>query len=170
MFTERLEWTWKTPSARPEVPLSTDNPANPGLGGYFVAARMLGDGTALLGNSGPRIVYAPLFGTSWIGFGMYSDAGVFTNYVFGSYSNYTATAPQYKPARFLVETYGTVGVPPPACPADIDGDGTVSASDLSALLGSWGPCGAKCPADIDGDGTVSASDLSTLLGAWGPCS
>jgi hypothetical protein len=52
-----------------------------------------------------------------------------------------------------------------ACPADLDGDGAVSASDLSALLGSWGSAGG----DIDGDGTTSASDLSALLGAWGAC-
>ncbi len=53
----------------------------------------------------------------------------------------------------------------PACPADLDADGFVSAADLSALLGSWGgPDG-----DIDGDGMTSASDLSALLGAWGPC-
>lgn len=169
VFTERLEWTWKSPSARPQLPLNTDNPANAGVGGYFIAARMLGDSTTLLGNNGPRIVYAPLFGASWLGFGMYSDAGVFTNYVFGNYSNFTTAAPQYKPARFLVETYGDVGVPGPSCPADVDGDGEVSAPDLSAILGAWGICGAKCPADIDGDGEVSAPDLSAVLGAWGPC-
>ena len=56
--------------------------------------------------------------------------------------------------------------PPPACPADIDGSGSVDASDLSTLLGSWGASGAG---DIDGNGTIDASDLSTLLGAWGPC-
>jgi hypothetical protein len=51
------------------------------------------------------------------------------------------------------------------CPADLDGDGSVSAADLSALLGAWGAAGG----DIDGDGTTSASDLSALLGAWGAC-
>jgi hypothetical protein len=54
----------------------------------------------------------------------------------------------------------------PKCPADIDGDGVVGASDLSTLLGAWGGAGA---ADIDGDGSVGASDLSALLGAWGAC-
>jgi len=53
-----------------------------------------------------------------------------------------------------------------ACPADIDGDGFVSAADLSALLGNWGNSGAG---DIDGDGFVNAADLSLLLSAWGPC-
>ncbi len=56
----------------------------------------------------------------------------------------------------------------PICPADLDGDGIVSASDLAGLLGSWGPCDG-CPADLDGNGLVEAADLAALLGAWGPC-
>lgn len=58
--------------------------------------------------------------------------------------------------------------PPPACDADLDGDGTVGASDLAQLLGSWGPC-EGCPADFDGDGVIGAADLAQLLGSWGPC-
>ena len=54
------------------------------------------------------------------------------------------------------------------CPADLDGDGFVGASDLAILLGSWGPCDG-CPADFDGDGDVNAADLAQLLGAWGMC-
>ncbi len=52
-----------------------------------------------------------------------------------------------------------------ACPADLDHDGVVGASDLSALLASWG----LATSDIDGDGTTGASDLSLLLAAWGAC-
>ena len=51
------------------------------------------------------------------------------------------------------------------CPADLDGDGGVSASDLSALLGAWG----TIDGDVDGDGTTNAADLSAVLGAWGAC-
>ncbi len=52
---------------------------------------------------------------------------------------------------------------------DIDGDGTVGASDLLILLVSWGPCAdcGNCPADLDGDCTVGASDLLILLANWG---
>ncbi len=53
-----------------------------------------------------------------------------------------------------------------ACPADLDGNGSVGASDLAVLLGAWGQGG---PADLDGNGTVGASDLAFLLGAWGGC-
>ncbi|MEE8155721.1 MAG: FG-GAP repeat protein [Phycisphaerales bacterium] len=54
------------------------------------------------------------------------------------------------------------------CPHDLDLDGSVGASDLLALLVSWGPC-KDCPADFDGDGSVGASDLLALLANWGPC-
>ncbi len=56
---------------------------------------------------------------------------------------------------------------PPVCPADLDANGDVGASDLAALLGAWGS--GSSPADLDGDGTVGAGDLSALLGAWGGC-
>lgn len=52
------------------------------------------------------------------------------------------------------------------CPADLDGDGVVGASDLAGLLGGWGAPGA---ADLNGSGAVDSSDLAALLGAWGAC-
>lgn len=54
--------------------------------------------------------------------------------------------------------------PPQGNPADLDGDGTVGAADLSLLLAAWGTAG---PGDLDGDGDVGAADLSILLAAWG---
>ena len=44
-----------------------------------------------------------------------------------------------------------------------DGDGAVSASDLSLLLANWGTANV---ADIDCDGVVGAADLSLVLQAW----
>jgi hypothetical protein len=61
------------------------------------------------------------------------------------------------------------GGSPNNCPADLDGDGSVSGSDLGAMLGAWGVCSGACPADLDGDGSVSGSDLGAMLGAWGAC-
>jgi hypothetical protein len=55
---------------------------------------------------------------------------------------------------------------PPACPADLDGDGLVDGADLGGLLSGWGAPGA---ADIDGSGAVDGSDLGIMLSAWGPC-
>ena len=63
----------------------------------------------------------------------------------------------------LLNIAGPEGV---ACPADLDGDGTVSGSDLGLLLGNWGNPGQG---DLDGDGNVSGADLGLLLGAWGAC-
>jgi hypothetical protein len=60
----------------------------------------------------------------------------------------------------------TVTVATP-CPADLDGDGEVGATDLAALLSGWGVSGS--PADIDGSGTVDSVDLAALLNAWGAC-
>ena len=58
------------------------------------------------------------------------------------------------------------------CEFDLDGDGTIGASDLAQLLGSWGPY-EPCPpfdgADFNDDCVVSAFDLAHLLGNWGPC-
>jgi hypothetical protein len=54
----------------------------------------------------------------------------------------------------------------PPCPADLDHNGTVSSSDISILLSSWGSPG---PADINGSGVVDAADLALLLSAWGGC-
>ncbi|MFM1823242.1 MAG: hypothetical protein RI967_1508 [Planctomycetota bacterium] len=53
------------------------------------------------------------------------------------------------------------------CPADLDLDGNVGASDLATMLGAWGSSAAY--ADVNGDGNVNAQDVAILLGAWGPC-
>ena len=54
------------------------------------------------------------------------------------------------------------------CPWDLDGNGSVSTSDLLLLLASWGPAPGN-PADFDGDGFVSTTDLLALLANWGDC-
>jgi len=53
----------------------------------------------------------------------------------------------------------------PICPADLNGDGVVDATDLATLIASWGSPGA----DLDGDGETGASDLAALISAWGGC-
>ena len=56
---------------------------------------------------------------------------------------------------------------------DINGDGTVGAPDLGALLNAWGPIDRGVPmdplapdADLNGDDEVGAQDLAMLLGTW----
>jgi len=54
------------------------------------------------------------------------------------------------------------------CPADLDGDGAVGASDVSFALLDFGPC-PGCQSDVDGDGITGASDISLMLLDFGPC-
>lgn len=56
--------------------------------------------------------------------------------------------------------------PPPPCPADLNGNGSVDAADLAVLLNAWGGSGVG---DLDGNSIVNAADLASLLNAWGPC-
>ncbi len=57
----------------------------------------------------------------------------------------------------------TVGGQPPVV-GDFNGDGVVSAGDLSVMLAQWGGPGQ---ADLNGSGTVDGLDLGILLGNWG---
>ncbi len=53
--------------------------------------------------------------------------------------------------------------------ADLDADGVVGPSDLTLLLGHFGPVGPlERYLDIDDDGVVGPRDLALLLGAWTP--
>jgi hypothetical protein len=168
--TERVEWTWANASDRPQIELETTS--NVGLGGYYVAIRLLGDTATLAAAQGLRVVYLQSTGGSFNNFGYYIDT-IFGNYNFGQYSNGTVAVPRYKPARMLTETYGVVGPnvpPPPACPADLNLDGVVNGADLGLMLGAWGPCpSTPCAADLNLDGVVNGADLGLMLGAWGPC-
>ena len=72
-------------------------------------------------------------------------------------------------AVFLTNLRAEPGVPgtkPTGCEADFDGDDAIGASDLAALLGSWG---TNSPLDLNGDDVINAADLSLLLSTWGPC-
>lgn len=52
------------------------------------------------------------------------------------------------------------------CVGDIDLDGQVGASDLSAMLGWWG---GSSTADLNNDGVTDGGDLPLLLSNWGSC-
>ena len=67
--------------------------------------------------------------------------------------------------QFVTVSAGGGGGNP--CPADFDGDGSVGAPDLAALLNAWGSNAAA--QDLDGDGSVGAPDLAAVLNAWGAC-
>ncbi len=69
------------------------------------------------------------------------------------------------PASQWICTLG-VGSASNPCPADFDGNSTVDAADLAALLNGWGSSGAT---DLDGNGVTDAADLAAVLNAWGAC-
>lgn len=75
------------------------------------------------------------------------------------------TSEHIGPLPDIIEAIDTLDIAPP-CVADFDGDGAVTGSDLSYVLGSWGQPGIT---DIDGSGTTDGVDLSYVLGSWGAC-
>jgi hypothetical protein len=60
------------------------------------------------------------------------------------------------------------GPPPPFCPGDLDGSGSVNIDDLLGIINAWGPC-AGCVADITGNGQVDIDDLLAVINGWGTC-
>ena len=57
---------------------------------------------------------------------------------------------------------------PTLLPGDVDGNGYVGGSDLTALITNWGMTEAtREQGDLDGDGTVSGPDYSEVITYWG---
>lgn len=75
---------------------------------------------------------------------------------------------QERYSGYLVTGAYTLEPAPPACPADINNDGTVGFPDLVQLISKWGSC-SDCPEDINADGEVNFPDLLQITSAWGPC-
>ncbi len=55
--------------------------------------------------------------------------------------------------------------PPADCPADVTGDGVVTALDISTVLSNFGS--TSTDADTNGDGLITALDISNVLSAFG---
>ncbi|MBL0928161.1 MAG: hypothetical protein IBJ11_11005 [Phycisphaerales bacterium] len=100
-------------------------------------------------------------GLSQFQFGFFGMRGLL---VTGSRDIYVADNPNRRILKFLSPLESN-------CPADVDGNGTVGANDLSILLTNFGagPCspGFDARADIDRNGSVGANDLSVLLTNFG---
>jgi len=65
----------------------------------------------------------------------------------------------------LSATLAAVGEREAGQTGDVNGDGTVNATDLGTLLAAWGSSLASC--DLDGNGTVNGVDLAIMLTNWG---
>lgn len=66
---------------------------------------------------------------------------------------------------------GTLTVPLPPCPADLNGDRLVNVLDLTVFLGRFGQSVTPgSPGDLNSDGSINTSDLVSFLTAFGvPC-
>ena len=52
-------------------------------------------------------------------------------------------------------------------PGDVNGDGTVGASDILAIIAAWGGCSWGCNEDLNSDGSVDVQDLLIVIQNWG---
>ena len=62
----------------------------------------------------------------------------------------------------------TLAIANPPCPSDLDGDGMVTAGDISLVLLDFGPC-SGCSTDLDENGEVDNADIGLLLIDFGDC-
>jgi len=60
------------------------------------------------------------------------------------------------------------------CPADVDGNGSVTVSDILLIIGQWGDCGdgtfrpaGDCAPLPNGDCCVTVADVLAVVGSWG---
>lgn len=64
-----------------------------------------------------------------------------------------------------VTTPGGCTPPPPACPGNANGDGTVNFNDITAVLSNFGRPGPV--GDADGNGSVTFADIASVLSNFG---
>lgn len=73
---------------------------------------------------------------------------------------------QASSVQWTLELLGVCPFTPPSCPADFDNDGLIGITDVITLLSNWG-CSGNCTVDPNGNGSVSASDLTYMLTVFG---
>ena len=67
--------------------------------------------------------------------------------------------------RLVIES---AGIPVDVCPADIDGNGVVNSTDVSAFINMWfeDQTGALLNADFNRDGVSNSTDVSDMINAY----
>lgn len=62
-----------------------------------------------------------------------------------------------------------VSVIVPACPMDLNRDGTVGLADIADVITHWGEATPPAPAsfDLDGSGDIGLGDIAVVITAWG---
>ena len=74
---------------------------------------------------------------------------------------YQLSAFPFASSKIVGTTFNSLVIPPPGCPADLDGDGDADADDFFTYLDLFANADAR--ADIDGDGDVDADDFFAYL-------
>jgi uncharacterized membrane protein len=147
----------------------------PGATGYPVAANF--DGTKVLCFSGVMGSAGSYLWTQENGYGSVAALAAQAGVTIPAGWQLSLVLGMSEDAQTIVGTaFGPNGTSPfvldlrptaQPCPADLNGDDTVGAQDLAALLGAGDSFGG--PADLNGDGAIGAQDLAILLSAWGAC-
>lgn len=59
--------------------------------------------------------------------------------------------------------------PPPACPGDANGNGSVGLDDIAEVVNAWGQTVPPVPMaiDLDGSGDIGLGDLAVIIQFWG---
>ncbi len=104
--------------------------------------------------------FNPVQGDEFVILTAASRTGTFEQIVSPNPGPNNAWRVRYEPTRAVLTV---------TCPPDIDGDHTVTLSDLAQLLAHFGVTSGASgqDGDIDGDGDVELQDLATLLATFG---
>ena len=71
-------------------------------------------------------------------------------------------------SEWYVDPFGSQLVLVLELPGDVDNDGYVGGTDLTAIINNWGMTGAsREDGDLNGDGTVSGPDYTEIISYWG---
>jgi hypothetical protein len=59
--------------------------------------------------------------------------------------------------------------PPPACPGDASGNGSVGLDDIAEVVNAWGQTVPPAPmaTDLDGSGDIGLGDIAVIIQFWG---
>ncbi|MFM9956728.1 MAG: dockerin type I repeat-containing protein [Phycisphaerales bacterium] len=111
------------------------------------------------------VLQSPMPGTPTVSA---SDPRAFGGCVVNAVISYDAAPPSGTTQVYEAMLLVTPGTPPPACPADLNGDGVVNTSDLVTFLGRFGQTVTPgATGDLNGDGQVNTQDLTRFLSGFG---
>ncbi len=83
----------------------------------------------------------------------------------------TGDVPAIRSGTFWLDTLILGAAPPPACPGDLDGDGSTDVFDFGIFAGAFGAADGDpdydAAADLDGSGAIDVFDFGIFAGDFG---